>query len=491
MESSVAAAAAAQPTVHTMTDKTDKTISKWEYPVFECGIHNLGNTCFINSSLQVLSRIRKMSRWFANKGYLTIPDIGTRPEHLSNLCGQFQDMMDALRTPRINGVRPHGFKTFFQQAAISENMDWLVQGQNDSHEFMMFLLDALHKYVAKDIRDSLDDDCKGDTSLLTMMEDKDLRTKLDKVSKADWWSHFGKEYSPIMTDWYHGQFLTIIASKDSNERSFKFEPFSSLNIAVPEKHPGDITLMDCLDANFENEAMTGDSQWTSPTKGKVNAVRGTRIWKAPDVLFISLKRFTMTGGKINTNVKYPLDGLNIRKYCTGESLDTGDYEYTLTGVVVHVGMLFGGHYYAYVRNPGGIWIRANDLHMQRVSEEEVLKNPGAYTLVYQKTSVVTRDDDEDKKWHEEWLKENPPKEDHTKDTRITPISSLIPTKDQIKLIGEDNEEEMDEDVKTIHITEDSLYNDNMSKNNDGDEEFNYGDDGDDDMEVNYEEDVPE
>jgi len=176
-------------------------------------------------------------------------------------------------------------------------------------------------------------------------------------------------------------------------------------MAVPQNESVEYTIQECLDGNFTTEKMTGDSQWESPTKGKVDAARATRIWKCPDVLILSIKRFTMTGGKVRTMIKYPLEGLDMSPYCIGPSLQKNNNLYDLTGVIIHMGMLFGGHYLCLCRNPGGNWVVANDMMVRRIDVKNVIDQRDAYALIYQRREILVEDDSADKLWYDRFLEE--------------------------------------------------------------------------------------
>jgi ubiquitin C-terminal hydrolase len=379
-----------------------------EYPVFHCGIRNTGNTCFMNAPLQILARIRRFAQWFRMRGYLTIDGWSSRPKHVVDMCEQFQDMMDALRSPGTNAVTPNGFRGVFVESAIAENMGWMIQGQNDAQEFTSMILNLLHKGCSQ----NLCEDSSVKKALVRKFPDvlgsftENLREILDQMAETNWWMHYSKEYNPIMTNMFHGQILTIISSRETEERSFRFEPFITLDLAVPEIDTGCITIQDCLDSHFANEPMRGDSRWSSPSKGKVNAIRASRIWKLPDVLVMSIKRCSNTGQKINTKVSYSLDSLDMSAYCTGPAKESGDdCKYTLVGVVIHVGVMFGGHYFTFVRNPGGQWMIINDMRVGLLKPEQVIDGVGAYMLVYQRESIIREDDAEEIKWYEKWKEE--------------------------------------------------------------------------------------
>jgi ubiquitin carboxyl-terminal hydrolase 8 len=378
-----------------------------KYPVYKCGITNVGNTCFINTALQCLSRIRSFAKYFERGGFRSIEGWEDKPDHLKNMCTEWEDLANALRSSDTANIVPNRFYILFKEAAKAEGMDWLMEGQNDSHEFMMFFIDTLHKAVSKNISDSTSLDFvkfDGKKTSCTMSfdsddTDKSLGDTLDEMSKANWALHFTKEYHRILTPMFHGQFLTIISSQESRERSFSFDPFSSINIAVPTMGKSGLSIQDCLDKYFSAEVLKGSEQWESPTVGKVNASRATRIWVLPDVLVLSLKRFTMTGGKINTKIEFPLEDLDMKKYMVGpESSEGRDIEYNLVGCVLHSGLMFGGHYIAVVRNPGGSWVLCNDSNVRAITSESFYETAkeSAYTLVYQKKSILRKDDDVDR-----------------------------------------------------------------------------------------------
>jgi ubiquitin C-terminal hydrolase len=394
------AAASASASSHSQQEQTLPSSSasssaSSSYPHFGCGIANLGNTCFINSALQCIARMRRFSEFFRTKEFESIPGWDSKPDHLKLMCREWEDLADALRSPKSAQLLPHRFYKNFRMAAAVEKMEWMITGQNDSHEFMMFLLDTLHRSVSIDMREELKPWLDKPSSRLLTAKDN-VTEELKKMSLSNWATHYGKECHPKITEMFHGQFLTIISSNSTEERSFSFEPFSSINIAVPQNESVEYTIQECLDGHFTTEKMTGDSQWESPTKGKVDAARATRIWKCPDTLILSVKRFTMTGGKVRTMIKYPLEGLDMSPHCIGPSLQRNNNLYDLTGVIIHMGMLFGGHYLCLCRNPGGNWVVANDTEVRRIDIRAVVNQRDAYTLIYQRRQILEEDDLADK-----------------------------------------------------------------------------------------------
>lgn len=101
-----------------------------------------------------------------------------------------------------------------------------------------------------------------------------------------------------------------------------------------------------------------------------------QIVKAPEVLSLHLKRFTATGRKITSTIKYT-GNLNLDPYMDKH---TGSPAYELYAVTVHQGSgPHIGHYYSYVKNKNGAWFEANDESVH-VSQARVYS--AAYILHY-------------------------------------------------------------------------------------------------------------
>jgi ubiquitin C-terminal hydrolase len=76
------------------------------------------------------------------------------------------------------------------------------------------------------------------------------------------------------------------------------------------------------------------------------------LWSVPKVLVVHIKRFEYTAehrGKIRTNVRFPLQGLDLSKHIRGPKGGT-DAVYDLFAVANHMGGTGSGHYTAFTKN---------------------------------------------------------------------------------------------------------------------------------------------
>ncbi|ONK77185.1 uncharacterized protein A4U43_C02F3970 [Asparagus officinalis] len=135
----------------------------------------------------------------------------------------------------------------------------------------------------------------------------------------------------------------------------------------------------------------------------VKAIKTDRIYRAPPILTIHLKRFEQDARgitkKIDSHVSFQ-EVLDLTPYMDHSSGKRKETLYRLLGVVVHKGRSMDtGHYIAYVKGAQGegcgavvvegeegggdpLWFKADDNVVKRVSLEEVLRSK-AYLLFYE------------------------------------------------------------------------------------------------------------
>jgi len=130
------------------------------------------------------------------------------------------------------------------------------------------------------------------------------------------------------------------------------ETFQSLELPIVGP-----TLETCMRAYFQKEEVS----WNNTT-----AMKHIEILKLPQVLCITLKRFTNDNHKNNLFVEIPLS-FN---------------DYTLTAVVNHYGNTQGGHYTASVFMNG--WYEFNDDNVRPI---QTPSTPNVYVLVFKKKTL--------------------------------------------------------------------------------------------------------
>ncbi|XP_055346603.1 LOW QUALITY PROTEIN: ubiquitin carboxyl-terminal hydrolase 19-like [Paramacrobiotus metropolitanus] len=163
------------------------------------------------------------------------------------------------------------------------------------------------------------------------------------------------------------------------------------------------SLEHCIELLTQPEVLSKHNAWLCPTcKQPRQASKQFEIWSLPTVLVFQLKRFCKPTGemfrrdKIDTMIKYPLNGLDMSKFLVGPG-DGGQYLYDLYGVVHHRGSTWYGHYYGHTRCyhvPDTLqdevgWRCFDDESVELLSDQQLerIVDRGAYLLFYRRRNT--------------------------------------------------------------------------------------------------------
>ena len=114
-----------------------------------------------------------------------------------------------------------------------------------------------------------------------------------------------------------------------------------------------ISLGDCLDEFGKPETLSENDAWYCPRcKEHRRASKTFELWKAPDILVVHLKRFSVQGrfsDKLDIFVDFPVEGLDLSSRVAMQEEGKSPI-YDLFAVDNHYGGLGGGHYTAFAQN---------------------------------------------------------------------------------------------------------------------------------------------
>ncbi len=325
------------------------------------GLANLGNTCFMNTTLQCLSHTYSFNDFLQHGTYKQ--KIKKKPEAL--VLMEWDKLRDMVWSENCI-ISPGGFLTSVQKVAkIKEKHLFTGFAQNDLPEFLTFIIDCFHTAIMREVNMKI----KGN-----------ILTDKDKVAKKcfDMMKNmYKKEYSEIL-DIFYGIHVSCVKGEEGNTLSCNPEPFLMLDLPVPDKR--NVSLINCFDEYTKKETLDDDNQYIND-EGKKVVAKQIEFWKFPDVLIVTLKRFTNSIRKNQCLVDFPFDNLDLSKYVVG--YDPHSFNYELYSICNHSGGVMGGHYYAYVKNANNKWYDFNDARVQEIKETD-LKTPYAYCFFYRK-----------------------------------------------------------------------------------------------------------
>ncbi|XP_054844038.1 ubiquitin carboxyl-terminal hydrolase 44 [Eublepharis macularius] len=411
------------------------------------GLRNLGNTCYMNSILQVLSHLIIFRECFLKL------DLNQTQEMLAAVSGKTRSSFkqhppSAGSVFLVNKSQVKTKASLMRRCSVSSglsggasssrNME-LIQPKEPSskhislcHElhtlfqvmwsgkwalvspFAMLhsvwrLIPAFRGYAQQDAQEFL---CE----LLDKVQ-QELETAGTKCPALIPTSQrkLIKQVLNVVNTIFHGQLLSQVTCLVCDNKSNTIEPFWDLSLEFPERyhcngkettcqHPCLLTEM--LAKFTETEALEGKiyacdkcntkrRKFSSKPVILTEAQKQLMVCRLPQVLRLHLKRFRWSGRnhreKIGVHVSFD-QILNMEPYCCRDclkSLVPDCFIYDLSAVVMHHGKGFGsGHYTAYCYNSeGGFWVHCNDSKLDMCTMEEVCKAQ-AYILFY--TQRVTQ-----------------------------------------------------------------------------------------------------
>lgn len=278
------------------------------------GFNNIGNTCYLNAGLQLIIHNKDLCSLIAKNS-----DKSDILKHFNDFIKDYDNNDNKPLTP-----------SYFKYLVSKKNSIFEGFGQQDSSEFIIYLLDTIfEEFKTHKINTNIN-------SLYSHTVNISVKCKLRSCLKIS--TH--EEYNNFMIFNIHKSFENL----DDCYREFKSR------------------------VKLDNDNL----YYCENCKDNRIASKRIEVINWPKHLIIILKRFTQVGFRFNKNTDDILIPIEWR------------HDYKLKGFVYHSGSLYGGHY-IYIGNYNNKWLMFDDNSVSEINTHTFNKYKNtAYVYYYEK-----------------------------------------------------------------------------------------------------------
>merc|ERR1740124_282525 len=351
------------------------------------GFRNLGNSCYMNSTIQCLNRIEPLTDYFLKGKYSDDINENNPLGSGGRIAKSYAALLGDMWSGEYSILAPQELKgTLGNFAPQFNNLH-----QHDSQEFCSFLMDGIHEDLNR-------------VKVKPYVGDVEGWGMDDHTAALESWQKHLLRHDSVIVDSCQGMHRSHLTCLTCRKESVKFDVYSNLSLSLEPSSSDDgrpISITDCLEQFTMGEQLDEQNAWYCPTCRKnVRALKMMKLWSTPDILILHLKRFTFDtcskrGGlvrsKIESVVDFPIDTLDMEPYIQGPIDPAAPPSCALFAVSEHSGSTpDSGHYTSTVRDSSdGKWYRYDDSHVSVTSGDTAVTG-GAYLLFYKRKTGVSR-----------------------------------------------------------------------------------------------------
>jgi ubiquitin C-terminal hydrolase len=294
---------------------------------------NIGNTCYLNATLQCLVHIDELNM-FLNQHM---------PKSL--LLKEYNDLRQLMSNGHHN-ITPTRFVKVVHHVCNEKKMDLFTTfSQYDLSEFLRFMMNEFHESMKQNVQIPI----------------PQKMNNIDKKCIEMMIRNYSKDFSFII-DYFYG--ITVSILETTKVESIIPETFFILDLPISSTSS---TIYDCIQLYTQPETIDWKDETTNTY---IPATKKNHFWKLPKLLYVVFKRFNNSNHKNNQLIQVPF------------TLILGNIKYELICVCNHYGSVHSGHYSTVVRKD--IWTEFDDGSIMPVPPDKVITS-NAYCLLFRRS----------------------------------------------------------------------------------------------------------
>jgi hypothetical protein len=176
------------------------------------GIKNIGNTCYMNSVLQILLNLKEI--------YQTM--LSNKLEKFNFKGKVVNEFIKLLHEKWEDNGRSHITPTNFKEVIGNLNNQFKFNDQQDAQEFFNFLIDTLHEEI----------NLKEAKEYIANPESYDGN---DEQLANEYWANNLRRNASLIHSLFTGQLKSNLICSKCETNKITFETFTSLNMPIPQK----------------------------------------------------------------------------------------------------------------------------------------------------------------------------------------------------------------------------------------------------------------
>ena len=185
------------------------------------GLNNIGNTCFMNTSLQCLSNCQILTNYFLNDYYIPFVNKNNPIGSKGKLVESYVELIKHLWYGNENSIEPYDFKEIIGEI----NIIFKGYQQHDTHEFLSFLLGELHEDLNKVLN----------KPYISINENLHFNNEIQQFQYFQ--KLFLSRNQSIIIDLFYGMFKSTVYCINNNCKhiSNTFDPYSIISLPLINK----------------------------------------------------------------------------------------------------------------------------------------------------------------------------------------------------------------------------------------------------------------